>query len=739
MAQQKGNALDDLMMSYADLNASKVGSTFKGPALKDVRVEKPSGPSYQSSQKARDWSTLAQNLEDAFVTQPTQSSLPPQPLFATGPQPPQPEHDDWGDFQDFSQNEPQSSQSLPPTLQPTSQPYNFTQQGPIFGQQQLSGPIPDKDTTSFNIPSQVNEEEDDDFADFVAARPAAKKVDLIPHSEPVVGSRLATFQVESPLHHFKQSEIKPNKSGDLDFASSQPQPFPTITLEPKSDDKYSALRDAFSDFNSEPTNQKLEEVQQESKPQEQEDDFGDFVEVNDTKVEENFKSVDIFMQNLSLSDNPLHSSSATPIATSERPTLDLLGSPEKGSSVTTELPVSATPQSPVLDPFGSPEKEKTMLPNLPVVGSDEAPVLDPYAPLGGGNSLCQKTPVLEDQSPGGGNSVLPNTDVIAPVLLDPFGSPEKETAGNVMAPLAVADFNLPMTASNGTVTETTQQDVQPDAFFAAQNPANNVVIPWHESEPPPPPPDLNDSDDFAGFSNDEILTSIDPIDASNHDILNDEQFFVEPKPSKPDPPMNTRKVSPELPKISPECLAPKVSPDSLSLKSLEDSSGNFNLNVKEDCPVYDQWLKALEQVNGLIEQAVALLQNINEDIWSQVFETEKSHNYILNIVAIYTVFLRISQSNPGNHVQVNSMSYQINENWSKLKAILSKYDSIELDVSLLPNEESLTRCGLCLCSIQDQKIEYAGQEYHAGCANFWVNRVEMILPKLELPIQFAAN
>ena len=63
--------LNDLMMAFTDLNAtnksSGAGVGFKGPAMKDVKVEKSTGPSFQPSQKARDWSSLAQNLEDAFV------------------------------------------------------------------------------------------------------------------------------------------------------------------------------------------------------------------------------------------------------------------------------------------------------------------------------------------------------------------------------------------------------------------------------------------------------------------------------------------------------------------------------------------------------------------------------------------------------------------------------------------------------------------------------------------------
>ena len=93
MATQKKsqNSLDNLMMAYTDLSSnSKGGSSFKGPAMKDVKVQKAEGPSFKPSQKARDWSSLEQSLESAFSLQQQQQQqhhqpqvLPFQPQFPT--------------------------------------------------------------------------------------------------------------------------------------------------------------------------------------------------------------------------------------------------------------------------------------------------------------------------------------------------------------------------------------------------------------------------------------------------------------------------------------------------------------------------------------------------------------------------------------------------------------------------------------------------------------------------------
>lgn len=52
-------------------------------------------------------------------------------------------------------------------------------------------------------------------------------------------------------------------------------------------------------------------------------------------------------------------------------------------------------------------------------------------------------------------------------------------------------------------------------------------------------------------------------------------------------------------------------------------------------------------------------------------------------------------------------------------------------------------CGVCLLDVDQQgpnsngdimaKLSYGGRQYHAPCANFWVNCVDSMLPALRLP------
>ena len=250
-----GLPLDNLMMAYADLSGGKKGaSSFKGPALKDVKVEKSQGPSYKPSQKSRDWTSLEQNLEDAFVIsssssktttapgllantshvipQPSSSFVSPpathhNPVCADAPK------DEWGDFQDFSA---QSQIQRTPQYGKCNLPISHIQSPSEIANIRPfpSSALASSDQTTANV-------DDDDFSDFVTAAPSKPKplfssipsstisnISTSSHIIPppssscflandsnlkttgtdlltsnTIGSRLATFQEESPIHRFK--------------------------------------------------------------------------------------------------------------------------------------------------------------------------------------------------------------------------------------------------------------------------------------------------------------------------------------------------------------------------------------------------------------------------------------------------------------------------------------------------------------------------------------------------------
>ena len=159
------NSLDNLMMAYTDLSSNSKGSSFKGPAMKDVKVQKAEGPSFKPSQKARDWSSLEQSLESAFSLQQQQQQqyhqpqvLPFQPQFPSmntsgiPQQQQQQNQDEWGDFQEIQ------------TVK--------------------------KKEVVVAVHDQGDDDDEEEFSDFVAP-------------SQMIGSRLASIQDESPVHNFK--------------------------------------------------------------------------------------------------------------------------------------------------------------------------------------------------------------------------------------------------------------------------------------------------------------------------------------------------------------------------------------------------------------------------------------------------------------------------------------------------------------------------------------------------------
>ena len=213
MAQQKGNNLDSLMMAYADLSGGNRGSSFKGPPLKEVKNDKPAAPAFKPSSKARDWSSLEQALEDAFVISPSPAApkveLQPNPTMSAfsqwqpQPGPVQPTSlparqvstDDWGDFQDF-QSPTEASKPIvePHHLKPVAEDDDFadfvTASGPPAtqpGHHELSRAQPSSLGLVQPLPTQ----------------PFGGPPNLVINSSQGVGLRLASFQEESPVHNFR--------------------------------------------------------------------------------------------------------------------------------------------------------------------------------------------------------------------------------------------------------------------------------------------------------------------------------------------------------------------------------------------------------------------------------------------------------------------------------------------------------------------------------------------------------
>ena len=110
-------------------------------------------------------------------------------------------------------------------------------------------------------------------------------------------------------------------------------------------------------------------------------------------------------------------------------------------------------------------------------------------------------------------------------------------------------------------------------------------------------------------------------------------------------------------------------------------------------------------------------------------------NYVENLVRIFQVFERvsISLSKSDGNAELDKHDQLIRNSWGSLTGVLGPALSSALEGTAC-NEQGFVRCSLCLCAIATDRegvlLAHQGSHYHATCANFWVNLVNLNLPKL---------
>ena len=223
---------------------------------------------------------------------------------------------------------------------------------------------------------------------------------------------------------------------------------------------------------------------------------------------------------------------------------------------------------------------------------------------------------------------------------------------------------------------------------------------------------------------------------------------------------------------------------------MRESDNHTLFNSSEDTDglesPFKEWLASFKQIYLLVSQASDAFSYIpNDAILEEVLQTDKGSNYIKNIVEIYRVYKRIHLSHEKlleNRKNVNQDKYaraeesdeiqkigdKIEQSWKQLTINLNGRsivpgksvfnfqpclvkqleNSYENNSSNNDRQESLLdSCGLCLLSVSrstvksedaqhgivmDSILTHNNRRYHSTCANFWVNRVEVALPALNL-------
>ena len=892
----KTTPLDNLMMSYADLSGGKKGSggaaSFKGPALKDVKIEKSSAPEYKASQKSRDWSTLSQNLEDAFVITSTSSAVPAphqgainvsfqqqNPIIPSQqviPQSREESIDEWGDFQDFSkinthvQNQQKGPFSIPPTSienfgitsKSSTQPYMSSQQ-PLTPWSQS--------THSFNNA----DDEDDDFADFVTAAPnrispqtsanSIPNVDVVPsqtilpslssiapslssntqksddvYSSNTIGSRLATFQEESPIHRFKPTIPQ---SSNFELMSKPSELHSNLEVRHKVDS-------------------------------DDDDDFGDFATSRNVITSSNQKT----FPTMKIFPAPVSNTAVDPLETNinqESLINDNTFTASFASSPTLQpIQTSDDKYSAFRNAFGGETtaisddtketsiRQKTFSGTHDEINNSEISAIDIF-----GDDAMSKQPSsyevelkpslvfsLPIQNSSNSSStlnsrpgnVLNNQSNSSVIEEDDFGdfiavrNDEKMDSSENCNDLSdLGNKNSVLHKPSET------KHVRSDNFFMPQQVLggtggglnSSAIMPvWHDSEPPPLMDDhsisneinkehgngaigLND-DFFHGFEDHDVASIGEPNDGFGcTSILDEDPYFDEELSNKAlsqnetssnklassnlvvdstlrNPSITSLNLrlgssSPEEERV-PHCNEvqnPHEGPDNVDPLS-NDNFTRSNSNTKEETLTngveshadsskihFNTWLAALKQIYSLISQATDAFTYIpNNAVLQEVLDSEEGSNYIKNIVEIYRVYKRIKVShkkytstiskiksesfNDEGHVQLNQTQDKIEQAWKQLiinlngKSIIPERALFDFSAELLKELENDNfqqkvgnSCGICLLNVSsnnhiskleseqngkfvDAVLKHGNGMYHSTCANFWVNRVELVLPTL---------
>ncbi len=769
--------IDNMMMAFADLSASNTkGSSFKGPALKEVKVAKASAPSFQSSQKSRDWSCLDQSLEDAFISgggpqqrqqqqqqggqqtqQPAVLPFVPQPQLLQHQEQPRQPQDDWGDFTGFQS----------PTAE-NVQPSLMVQSNVNVGHGAFLAPVTGSSVMPSSQPGAP--EDDDEFDDFVTARPtpASAPSATATTTTASVGSRLAAFQDESPVHRFKPVII-PN------VPTKQIQPLPP-TLPQQSKPKPEILMPP--------------EIADDD-----EDDFGDFA------ATPNPNPIPILTKVLPKITAPKSFPTAAPIpsATSVIPPpsapapssvlqpapvanagdkysalRDFLGedvTKDSYSSLPHEMPkIEGVIEAPGLqgvdeeDDFGDfIEPPTKSLPPMPASNLTSGQTSDSMKTFGNvfgsqTQSSMSSMPWHQDAPPPVDDDLGDHESKHSDILKDdPFFDSTGGETGSDSNPMSLGNLSLgggavdltnlgggslqiPDDINNLNIPSSTTKS--PQGSIASLNLGTAApAVATIESEPskpkeqPAPAPKIDFFAEIADISDDPI--DVGPLESETKKDDNETEES------------NSKKDSPDS--------LPELAHD--NVEEIVAKEADQGLEVPPRSP-YREWFQVIRVVLNLINNAREVFDNLGTDkeLHDEVLEDEETVNFVRNLTEIYRVFKRIQTSYSAStwNESIQRQCQDMERSWKAFCTSLKRHQyeiipvksHFDFSQCIVNNVDVDRYCGLCLLSLEATARETSDElndaitdildldnqdnqrRYHAPCANLWLNLVNPDLPCL---------
>ncbi|XP_045745310.1 synergin gamma isoform X7 [Mirounga angustirostris] len=194
-----------------------------------------------------------------------------------------------------------------------------------------------------------------------------------------------------------------------------------------------------------------------------------------------------------------------------------------------------------------------------------------------------------------------------------------------------------------------------------------------------------------------------------------------------------------------------------ALPVVRDKYRDLTGEVEENERYAYEWQRCLGSALDVIKKANDTLNGISSScVCTEVIQSAQGMEYLLGVVEVYRVTKRVELGIKATAVcseKLQQLLKDIDKVWNNLIGFMSLAtltpDENSLDFSScmlrpgIKNAQELA-CGVCLLNVDSRsrafssetdgfKLAYGGHQYHASCANFWINCVEPKPPGLILP------
>ncbi|XP_056139037.1 synergin gamma isoform X2 [Lampris incognitus] len=194
-----------------------------------------------------------------------------------------------------------------------------------------------------------------------------------------------------------------------------------------------------------------------------------------------------------------------------------------------------------------------------------------------------------------------------------------------------------------------------------------------------------------------------------------------------------------------------------ALPVIRDKYKDLTGEVEESERYAYEWQRCLKSALEVITKANNTLNGISSSsVCTEVIQSAQGMEYLLGVVEVYRVTRRVELGIKATAVcseKLQQLLKDISRVWNNLMGFMSLAnlapDESSLDFSScilrhgIKNAKELA-CGVCLLNVDSRskafnsetdnfKLLYGGHQYHASCANFWINCVEPKPPGLILP------